>query len=77
MRQEEVSKDTLDCIIKFNELDMKIYEYAQKKFEQTIIQQCPYIHMDLKVFKLLNNYHNSVNSFSRTLKHKLESRFTH
>lgn len=77
LRKEEISKDTLDCIVKFNELDMELYEYAQKNFEQTIIQQYPYIHMDLKVFKLLNNYHSSVNSFSRTLKHKLENRFTH
>jgi len=55
--KEDISNDTLQAILKYNELDIELYKYAEELFERAINQQGVSFERDLKNFRLLEKYY--------------------
>lgn len=63
---EDFSKDTLNLIEKYNELDIDLYRYTKKMFKELISQQTPGYERELKAFEVLNKvYGKFIYSFGR------------
>lgn len=58
--RKDISKDIMDAIEKCNELDIELYRYAKEMFEDRIRNQNSSFAGELKVFQLMNKYHNKV-----------------
>jgi hypothetical protein len=56
-RLEDIAKDTLDLIARYNELDCELYEYASKILQRRIQEQD--IEKELMVFKILNRLYSA------------------
>ena len=54
IRKHEISKDTLRCIEKYNELDIELYRYARHMFDEAIDQQGLLFKRRLHSYRLLN-----------------------
>ena len=54
-RREDISKDTLNLIEKYNELDIELFKYTKERFEELISQQGFSFDKELKEFKLSNS----------------------
>jgi hypothetical protein len=52
--KENIPKDTLKLIESYNQLDIELYKYTQKLFEELINQQPPLFELELKSLKLFN-----------------------
>ncbi|MGF1587856.1 MAG: sulfotransferase family 2 domain-containing protein [Pleurocapsa sp.] len=61
--QLEISNKTLSTIEKSNELDLELYEYANKMFEQEYNQQSHKINQNLQLFKLTNQIYGKYSVF--------------
>jgi hypothetical protein len=57
--REDISKDTIAVIERYNELDFELYKYAQELFEELIRQQPPAFERELKRFRFLNKFFGS------------------
>lgn len=53
-RKEQISKDTLRCIEKYNELDFELYMYAREIFDEAIGKQGVLFRRRIDSYKLLN-----------------------
>jgi hypothetical protein len=53
-RKEEISKDALRCIEKYNELDLELYRYAGEIFDEAISRQGPLFKRKIGSYRLLN-----------------------
>ena len=53
-RRENISKDAIAAIERYNELDIELYRYAKEIFEEHIRQQPPAFERELKRFRFLN-----------------------
>lgn len=60
--KEKISRSTLNCIEKYNELDIQLYKYAQELFEEQIEQYGDSFKKDLNSFKSLNPIYGKVNT---------------
>lgn len=72
-RREEMPKDTLDLIARYNQLDIKLYRYAQKLFDELISQQGTTFERDVNSFKVLNEYYGKFYSFSHSVKQGIKA----
>lgn len=61
--KQDVSKDTLNLLEKYNELDIELYKHAQGLFEEIINQQVEF-ELELKNLKIINQVYYSANSSS-------------
>jgi hypothetical protein len=52
--REDVSKDTLRCIEKYNELDIELYRYARQMFDEAIDRQGLLFKRRMGSYRLLN-----------------------
>jgi hypothetical protein len=57
--KERISKETLDVIRNYNELDIELYRYAKDIFEDLVNQQDASFEREIKVFNLLNGVYQS------------------
>jgi hypothetical protein len=57
---KDMPKDTLDCIRQYNELDIELYEYAQRQFRDRIAQKSPFFRFELAMYKLGNQVYNKI-----------------
>ena len=55
-RREDISKDTIAAIERYNELDFELYKYTRELFEELIRQQSPAFERELKRFRFLNKF---------------------
>jgi hypothetical protein len=53
-RKEEITRDTLRCIEKYNELDIELYRYASEMFDEAISRQGPLFKRRIDSYRLLN-----------------------
>jgi len=53
-RRDELAPATLDAIIKANQFDIELYQYATELFEEKIRQQGPLFALQVKLFQLVN-----------------------
>ncbi|MEM7756955.1 MAG: sulfotransferase family 2 domain-containing protein [Cyanobacteria bacterium P01_A01_bin.40] len=61
--RQEISNSTRAVIEKYNELDLELYEYATKIFEQKLKQQNGKIEHKLQLFKLKNQVYGKYSAF--------------
>ncbi|MEM8677101.1 MAG: sulfotransferase family 2 domain-containing protein [Cyanobacteria bacterium P01_G01_bin.67] len=61
--RQEISNSTRAAIEKYNELDLELYEYATKIFEQKLKQQNGKIERKLQLFKLKNQVYGKYSAF--------------
>ena len=57
--KEDISKDTLNLIEEYNELDIELYRYVIEMFEESISQQIYTYKLELILFRLLNKLYVS------------------
>ena len=57
LNKEDISNDTLQAILKYNELDIELYRYAEELFERAVNQYGVSFERDLKNFRLLEKYY--------------------
>ncbi len=74
-RREEISKDTLNLIAKYNQLDIELYRYAQRMFDELVSQHGPSFKKEVATFKLLNKHYSRIYSFSRSVKQGVKTLF--
>lgn len=77
---QDLSKDTLNLIKKFNALDIQLYEYAQEMFEEMINQQGATFAEELDDFKLanqsaINQLYFKIDSSYRRVAYRIHERF--
>lgn len=66
--KEDISKDTLNIIEKYNELDIELYRYVEEMFNEAINKSAYLTEIELKQFKLLNQiYSKTYPLYSRVL----------
>ena len=71
--KENFSKETLNLIEKYNELDIELYKYVEQMFEE-IINQSGYLYaLELKQFKLLNEIYSKTYPLYRRVVKKVKS----
>ena len=61
--RQNISDETFDTIKKFNELDIQLYEYTNRKLEQQILDFGPAFLTQMKMFRAVNNAYSIVHSF--------------
>jgi hypothetical protein len=74
--KENVSRDILDLIKKYNELDIELYNYAKKMFEERISQQGDSFEKELSMFQHLNKVYRPyirIASFAHSVRQKIAS----
>lgn len=71
--KEEISKDTLNLIEKYNELDIELYRYVEEMFEKIINQSGHLYALELKQFKLLNEIYSKTYPLYRRVVKKVKS----
>jgi hypothetical protein len=59
LKKKIISKDTLEVIKKYNELDIELYRYAKDIFEDLVNQQDASFEREIKVFNLLNGVYQT------------------
>lgn len=57
-RKEEIPRETLELIKRHNELDISLYEYVTKIFEESLKQQPLAFSMELKAFQIVNKLYS-------------------
>ncbi len=63
--KENIPKETLSLIRKYNKLDIELYRYATNLFEEKINQQDASFEEELKDFKLLNKSYQEQQGFQQ------------
>jgi hypothetical protein len=52
--RETVPEDAIECIRKYNRMDLEIYEHASRNFEEIASRQHPGFHLEVEAFGYLN-----------------------
>lgn len=65
--KENFDKDTINLIEKYNDLDIELYEYGKKKFEESLNQAGHLYDLDLKQFNMLNNVYSKYPLYRRVV----------
>lgn len=63
--KEDIDKDTIKIIEKYNELDIELYKYGQQRFEELLSQSGYSYNLELKQFNLLNGLYSKTYPFYR------------
>lgn len=63
--KEDVDKDTIKLIEKYNELDIELYKYGEERFEELLNQSGYSYNLDLKQFNLLNGIYSKYPFYRR------------
>jgi hypothetical protein len=66
-KKEDIPKETLSIIEKYNELDIELYRYAQERFEEQIRQQDSSFEKELREFRSLNKLYGNLKGFLRPM----------
>jgi hypothetical protein len=59
-RINELSADTLAAIVDVNQVDIKLYQYVKKLFDEEVREQGPFFKFEVQAFKLLNRFIGSL-----------------
>ena len=70
-RKEDIPKETLRLIERYNELDIDLYDYARGEFERLIREQGSPFHREVQRFRVLNKVYQEVNRPSLMLRSSL------
>lgn len=71
--KETISKDTIEMIERYNELDIELYRYGRERFEEQL-NQSPYLSgMEMKQFQLLNRIYSKAYPFYQRVLNTLKA----
>jgi hypothetical protein len=59
-RKDEISPATLNALVQANLLDIELYQYASKLFEEQLRQQGPLFPVKVKAFQSINRLHQEI-----------------
>lgn len=65
--KNDISQETLKMIEKYNELDVELFEFVSKKFQEVINQSGLLFEMELKQLQLVNTGYSTIHSFYRRI----------
>lgn len=65
--KNDISQETLKIIEKYNELDVELFEFVNKKFQAVITQSGSLFEMELKQLQLVNTGYSTIRSFYRRI----------
>lgn len=71
--KEDISKETLNIIEKYNELDIELYRYVEKMFNEDINKSAYLAEIELKQFKLLNQIYSKTYPLYRHVLNKVKA----
>jgi len=69
---EQISKEDLDIIQKYNELDIELYQYARNLFEEQLYNLPLLFKLKLKTFKIVNYLYGGVHLCVRPIISKIK-----